>query len=59
MSEPITDEKRQALIEALLRERLGVNADIPAIDAELRRLGAEGAPPAKRAAKRKQADGGR
>lgn len=52
MSEELTEERRAALIKALLKEKRGVNADHPAIDAELRRLGAEGQPPAKRATRR-------
>lgn len=52
MSEQLTDERRKSLIEALIQERRGANADVKAIDAELLRLGAKGSPPAKRAAKR-------
>lgn len=53
----MTDEKKQQIIKALLREREGyeVRGDaqgIADVNAELRRLGAEGAPPVKRAAKR-------
>ena len=53
----MTDEQRAAYIRALLKERAGLvaygKADrVEGIDAELRRLGVEAAPPAKRAAKR-------
>ena len=46
-----------AYISSLIRERAGANADVAAIDAELKRLGANGKPPAKRATKlKKEAD---
>lgn len=53
----MTDEKKQQIIKALLREREGyeVRGDaqgISDVNAELRRLGADGAPPVKRATKR-------
>lgn len=53
----MTDEQREAKIKALLKERRGYELRdekdrVAQVDAELRRLGAEGAAPAKRATKR-------
>lgn len=53
----MNENEKQAKIEALIEERRGYAARglddrAAAVDAELRALGAEGAPPAKRAAKR-------
>ncbi len=55
--DPMTDEKRQDLIKALLEEKRGYllrddAENAAAVDAELARLGAQGEPKAKRAAKR-------
>ncbi len=55
----MTNEIRAAQITALLQERDGAEAHgkterVKAIDAELRRLGAQAKTPAKRAAKRKK-----
>lgn len=55
-----TDEQAQAYIQALIRERAGYetygNADgVAQVDAELNRMGASSAAPAKRAAKRAKA----
>ena len=57
MSE-ITEEQRAAKIAALVVERAGyvsrgLTDRVAAVDAELRRLGAEGTTPAKRATRRK------
>lgn len=51
------DERRRSIIAALLRERRayeihGDKGGVKAVDAELRRLGHEAAPPAKRAERR-------
>lgn len=53
----ITDDDRQARITALIEERRGyeqrgLTERVAEVDAELRAYGAEGAAPAKRAAKR-------
>ena len=53
----MTDEKRADLIRSLLQERRGYEARgdkarVEEVDAELRRLGAEGVAPAKRATRR-------
>lgn len=58
----MTDEQRAAKIEALLEERRGyaihgLTDQVAEVDAELKRLGAEGTTPAKRAAKRKKSAG--
>ena len=53
----MTDEQRDAKIAALIRERAGCDKysltdRVEEIDAELRRLGAEGMTPVKRATRR-------
>lgn len=53
----MTDQERKAYAAALLREREGYvragdDERVDGVDAELRRIGAEGAPPAARATKR-------
>lgn len=58
----LTDQQRQQTIAALIRERdgylrYGRNDRAALIDAELKRLGAEGAAPAKRATKLKKSAG--
>lgn len=55
----MTDQKHKAHIKALLRERAGYERAgkterVKAVDAELRRLGHNAAPPAERATKRPQ-----
>jgi hypothetical protein len=57
----VTDEQRAAKIRALLEERAGYQQRgqtdrAAAVDAELRRLGAAGTPPAKRASTRPAAN---
>lgn len=56
----LTDEQREARIKALLRERAGAEqrgrADtVREIDRQLAELGAQGAPPVKRATRRRRA----
>jgi len=56
-----TKEQEKGYIAALLRERAGYlqqgnAASVAEVDAELRRLGADGVAPAKRATKRKAVD---
>ena len=56
--EEMTEEERTSKIAALLEERRGyelrgLNDRVAAVDAELRRLGAQAVPARKRAAKRK------
>lgn len=56
----MTDEQRKQRILALLEERRGCVANnrpdrVKLIDVQLRELGAEGAPPLKRATRRKRA----
>lgn len=51
-------QQNEAYISALLREREGPNADVAAIDAELKAIGAAGKTPAKRATKLKKAKSG-
>lgn len=58
----MTDQERKAHIAALVRERegyerAGKSDRVKAVDAELRRLGHEGAPPAQRATRRPQPTG--
>lgn len=58
----MTDQKRQAHIAALIREREGYERSgkaerVKAVDAELRRLGHEAAPPVARAARRPHSHG--
>lgn len=53
----MTDQERKAYAAALLREREGYvragdDERVDGVDAELRRIGADGAPPYQRAAKR-------
>jgi hypothetical protein len=57
----MTDEERKNLIKSLMREkdsyaRSDDEGGVERVTEELRRLGAEGEPPAKRAAKRPASD---
>lgn len=58
-AEPMTDEQRAAKIRALIEERRGYEmrgeqSRVDLVDKELRELGAEGVPPARRATRRIQ-----
>jgi hypothetical protein len=53
----MTDQERQAYAKALMREREGYvragdDERVAGVDAELRRIGADGTPPSQRASRR-------